>query len=203
MFISFEGIDKCGKSTQMSRIRDALAAKGFSVLVVREPGGTALSERIRDILLDKVNMEMTSETEILLFEAARAQIVREVIKPALEDGKIVLCDRFFDSTMAYQGYARGLPKETVEYLNQFATGGLVPDITFILDLPVETAWARWGEKDAKDRLELQGLAFMQKVRDGYLAIAKTRNNIAVLDAGVSEEILAQSIKNKLREVMDI
>ena len=203
VFISFEGIDGSGKSTQILRLKSLLEGKGFSVIFVREPGGTLVSERIRPILLDKGSAGMKPEAELLLFEAARAQIVREVIEPALFRGEIVICDRFFDSTVAYQGYARGIDLDTIHKLNDFATGGLEPDITFLLDLPVEDAVKRQGKRGEKDRMELEGVAFMQKVRDGFLTHASSKDRMVVLDARNEEMVLAQTIENKFWEVVDI
>ena len=203
VFISFEGIDGSGKSTQILHLKSMLEGKGFSVIFVREPGGTLVSERIRPILLDKGSAGMKPEAELLLFEAARAQIVREVIEPALFRGEIVICDRFFDSTVAYQGYARGIDLDTIHKLNDFATGGLEPDITFLLDLPVEDAVKRQGTRGEKDRMELEGVAFMQKVRDGFLTHASSKDRMVVLDARNEEMVLAQTIENKFWEVVDI
>ena len=200
LFVSFEGIDGCGKSTQIALLKETLEQQGESVLIVREPGGTALGERIRDILLDRKSIGMHAETELLLFEAARAQIVRDVIKPALLSGMIVLCDRFFDSTIAYQGYARGLDIEAIQLINRFAAGGLEPNLTFLLDLPVETAWERQAGRGVPDRLEAEGLSFMQNVKDGYLKLAQTLTRMVVLDAKLSVSVLAQEIADRFREV---
>ena len=136
IFITFEGIDGCGKSTQCEMLKEYLKDNNKDFIFVREPGGTVIGERIREILLDKKNTQMTARTELLLFEAARAQITDEVIKPALEEGKIVLCDRFFDSSSAYQGMARNMGMDFVAGLNMAATGGLKPDVTFFFDITV-------------------------------------------------------------------
>ena len=202
-FVSFEGIDGSGKSTQILRLRDNLVREGFSVVLVREPGGTSLGERIRPILLDKSSVGMCMETELLLFEAARAQIVHEVISPALQDGKIVLCDRFFDATVAYQGYGRGLPIERIEWLNRFAAQTLEPDITFLLDIPEDVALARREGRGKEDRMEAEGRSFLKRVREGYLALPLSRKNIVVMDARLSEEELEREIKKKFVEVADI
>ena len=135
LFITFEGIDGCGKSTQFQMLKEYLETQGVDFIVVREPGGTVIGEKIREILLNKKNDSMRPLTELLLFEAARAQIAEEVIRPALEKGTCVLCDRFFDSTYAYQGYARKLGADKVLLLNDLATAGLEPDITFLIDIP--------------------------------------------------------------------
>ena len=144
IFITFEGIDGCGKSTQCELLKDYLTDNGKDFIFVREPGGTVIGERIREILLDKKNTQMTARTELMLFEAARAQITDEVIRPALEEGKTVICDRFFDSSSAYQGKARGMGMEFVSDLNMAATGGLKPDITFFFDISAEEALERRG-----------------------------------------------------------
>ena len=142
LFITFEGIDGCGKSTQIRLLTAYLEDIGRPFLLVREPGGTVIGEKIRSILLDKENNEMSPAAELLLFEAARAQIVDEKIRPAIEAGTTVICDRFYDSTFAYQGVARSLGEDLVVTLNDIATSGLAPDITFLLDLSVEDAYAR-------------------------------------------------------------
>ena len=201
-FVSFEGIDGSGKSTQLSLLGKMLEEQGYPVLCIREPGGTNIGEKIRSILLDKDSMEMSKETELLLFEAARAQIVREIIFPALEENKIVLCDRFFDATVAYQGYARGLHIGDIERLNLFASGNLEPDITFLLDFSSEEALKRRNNRcGEEDRVELAGKAFMEQVRDGYLQLAKNNQRIAVVDANASEKKQAEYIADKFWEVI--
>ena len=184
IFITFEGIDGCGKSTQCEMLKDYLKEYGKEFIFVREPGGTEIGERIREILLDKKNTQMTARTELLLFEAARAQITDEVIKPALEDGKIVICDRFFDSSSAYQGMARGMGMDFVANLNMAATGGLKPDVTFFFDISAEEALVRRGKRgEASDRIELAGLKFQEDVRQGYLELAASSGGrIVTIDA---------------------
>ena len=201
LFITFEGIDGCGKTTQVTALKNSLEAKGTKVIVIREPGATLIGEKIRSILLDKANYGMSSETEVLLYEAARAQIVNEVIRPALHAGDVVICDRFYDSSVAYQGYARGLPLESIDFLNRFATGGLEPDLTFLLDLPAEAAWERMnGREGAHDRLEIEGLGFMEKVRAGYLELAGKHARIIKLDAMSPATVLAEYIDRNFWEV---
>ena len=197
IFITFEGIDGCGKSTQCELLKNYLESNGKDFLFVREPGGTEIGERIREILLDKKNSRMTARTELLLFEAARAQITDEVIKPALEEGKIVLCDRFFDSSSAYQGMARGMGTDFVGSLNMAATGGLKPDITFFFDITAEAAFERRGKRgEASDRIELAGLKFQEDVRKGYLELAKNSDGrIVTIDAAKGiDEIFAQILE---------
>ena len=203
LFITFEGIDGCGKSTQCELLKNYLEGNNKEYIFVREPGGTIIGERIREILLDKKNTQMTPRTELLLFEAARAQITDEVIKPAIESGKIVLCDRFFDSSSAYQGMARGMGMDYVSGLNMAATGGLKPDITFFFDISAEEAFERRGKRgEASDRIELAGLKFQEDVRKGYLEIAKgSAGRIVTIDATKSiqdifEEML-QALEGKI------
>lgn len=192
-FITFEGIDGCGKSTQIRFLTDYLKEKGRDHLLLREPGGTVIGENIRNILLDKKNTGMIPMTELLLFEAARAQIVSEVIKPAVEEGKIVICDRFFDSTSAYQGYARNMGSEVVENLNKLATGGFEPDITFLLDISPEEAFSRRVARGEEDRIEKLGMEFQEKVRAGYLELAEKSPRIVKIDGTMSPEDTAEVI----------
>ena len=202
LFVTFEGIDGCGKSTQVTALKDSLEKKGTKVIVIREPGATLIGEKIRSILLDKANSGMSSETELLLYEAARAQIVNEVIRPALKSGKVVICDRFYDSSVAYQGYARGLPLESIDSLNRFAAGGLEPDLTFLLDLPPQAARERMNIREgSEDRLEIEGLVFMEKVRAGYLELAGKHARIITLDAMSPATVLAEYIDRKFWEVV--
>jgi dTMP kinase len=202
LLVTFEGIDGCGKSTQVSALKDSLIEKGLQVIVIREPGATLIGEKIRSVLLDKDNFGMCSETEVLLYEAARAQIVNEVIRPALRDRKVVICDRFFDSSVAYQGYARGLPLEAIDFLNRFAAGGLEPDLTFLLDLPAEAALERMSTReDPHDRLEIEGLEFMKKVRAGYLSMSDRNARMVKMDAMSPATVLAEYIDRKFWEVV--
>lgn len=203
LFITFEGIDGSGKSTQIRRLRAFLETNGHSVELIREPGGTAIGEKIRSLLLDKSNGEMSFETELLLYEAARAQIVNEKIVPSIRAGKVVVCDRFFDSTTAYQGYARGLDLSEINRLNRWATGGLEPDITFLMDLPVTEAMKRMvGRSGGSDRLEVEGSDFMEKVREGYLAILTRNPRMILLDATDSADTIFQKVQRIVWEVMN-
>lgn len=168
MFITFEGPEGSGKSSQIIRLKAFLEGQGLPVLTTREPGGTSIGDQIRDCLHDVSNQEMISETEFLLYSASRAQLVRQVILPALNKGEIVLCDRFADSTIAYQGYGRGLPLEDLRKITFFATGGLQPDLTFLLDIEVERGLARRIDGDSEmNRLDLEEIAFHKRVREGY------------------------------------
>jgi dTMP kinase len=199
--ITFEGIDGTGKSTQITKLAATLREAGHKILVLREPGGTAIGEAIRNILLDRANGGMSIETELLLFEAARAQLVREVIRPALAAGTWVICDRFYDSTSAYQGFGRGLDLAMIDALNDVAVDGCRPDVTILLDLPAEQAVHRLsGRPDKADRLDNEGLAFIQRIRDGFLRLAaRSGGRITVLDADQSPDTLAQLIDQIIRE----
>ena len=200
LFITFEGIDGCGKSTQFQMLKEYLEAKGVDFIVVREPGGTVIGEKIREILLNKKNDSMRPLTELLLFEAARAQITEEVIRPALEKGTCVLCDRFFDSTYAYQGYARKLGADKVLMLNDLATAGLEPDITFLIDIPVSVALERRGIRgEADDRMEALGMAFQEDVRKGYLEASEKFSRIKVIDGKDEPSVVFEKVKNYYEE----
>jgi len=203
--ITFEGIDGSGKTAQITRLTDLLQALDIRVLVLREPGGTPIGEAIRKILLDRKHMEMCSETEMLLFSAARAQLVRQVIMPALAEGTWIICDRFFDSTLAYQGYGRGMDLDSIRWLNRLAVGPCLPDISFVLDLPVELAVARLaGRQEKADRLDQESRAFMERAREGYRHLAAAEpDRLVVVDASQPEEILAKQIHNVLREGLAI
>lgn len=187
-FITLEGIDGCGKSTQSRLLMTALRDAGYEVLHLREPGGVRISEKIRAVLLDPENGEMGDVCELLLYEAARAQLVHEVIAPALAVGTTVVCDRFYDSTTAYQGYADGLDLQTVAQANALAVDGHRPDLTLVFDIDPEAAYARRVDRDGgEDRLEAKGLAFQRKVAEGFRAIAKTEpGRVKLIDA--SEDI---------------
>ncbi len=171
MFVTFEGIEGSGKTTQIGLLVDWLRSRGLRVLVTREPGGTAIGDQIRHILLHPTHTEMAAEAEILLFSAARAQIVRQVIRPHLEDGWVVVCDRFADSTMAYQGYGQQLPLDDLRQITRFATGGLRPDATIYLDIAVEAGLRRKAQTPEEwNRMEALSLDFHHRVRAGYLTL---------------------------------
>ena len=189
MFITFEGIDCCGKSTQAKRLAESLKEEGYDVVELREPGNTVISEKIREILLNQTELDLDDRTELLLFAAARAQLVAETILPALKDGKIVICDRFADSTIAYQGYGRGLPLEEIVHINRIATQETIPDVTFYLDISPETAMARCAHRPEPeaDRIEKSGIRFFERVIRGYFQIADMNaGRYYVVDGG--EEI---------------
>ncbi len=201
--ISFEGSEGCGKSTQIQRLRAHLESAGREVVVLREPGGTAVGEHIRHLLQHEKDdaANMTPETELLLFAASRAQIVREKIRPALARGAVVMMDRFLDSTTVYQGIARGLPMDSVRAINAFAAGETVPRLTLVLDMPAEAAWSRIHQTGRDlDRMESQPLAFFEKVRRGYLDLAAQEpQRIAVIDAAQSIEVIAELIIKLVEE----
>ena len=188
-FITLEGIDGCGKSTQARLLTDAFAHTGFEVVLLREPGGTAISEKIRALLLDPANGEMCDECELLLYEASRAQLVRQVIEPALARGAMVICDRFYDSTYAYQYGGRGLSKELVKTCNALGSCGLVPTCTVVFDLDPAIALSR-ATKGGADRLEGEGLRFQERIRDAYLELAAEEpKRVELVDAiGTPEEV---------------
>lgn len=200
LFISFEGIDGCGKSTQADLLRSYLESKGEQVELLREPGGTALSEQIREILLNPNNDKMDPSTESILLSASRAQLTREIIIPALERGNVVICDRYADSTLAYQGYGRGINLEWLEKLNAFATAGLKPDITLLVDLPVDEALNRMQSKSF-DRIEMEGIEFLEKVRSGYLELTdRFSKRYFMIDGMETIEEMSKKIINKIEEI---
>lgn len=202
LFITVEGIDGCGKSTQAELIADALEAAGCDVLRLREPGGAAISEKIRAILLDPANSEMGDVCELLLYEAARAQLVHEAIAPALAAGRTVVCDRFYDSTTAYQAFANGLDRAMVAHANAIAVDGHNPDLTFVFDLPVEEAWRRRSGRVAQDRLELKGLGFQSKVAEGFRALAvQEPARVKLIDANRPVDEVFASVMRELQEYM--
>lgn len=199
-FITVEGIDGVGKSTQAELMEVLLDSAGHDVLRLREPGGVKISEQIRAILLDPANGEMGDVCELLLYEAARAQLVHQVIKPALAAGKTVICDRFYDSTTAYQAFADGLDHGMVSQANELAVDGCRPDLTLVFDLPVEDAHRRRSTRTgAEDRLELKGSEFQQKVAEGFRAVAEDDPaRVKLIDAGGSIDEVFFSVVDELR-----
>ncbi len=194
--LSFEGSEGCGKSTQIRLLKERLERRGREVVVLREPGGTEIGESIRHLLQHaKEGHAMTMETELMLFAASRAQIVREKIRPLIESGVFVILDRFLDSTTVYQGHARGLPLESVNAINRFAIGGTLPQLTILLDLDTSTAWKRIHATGRElDRMESQPPEFFEKVRQGYLQLAEAEpQRIKVVDAGASPEAVHEAI----------
>jgi dTMP kinase len=201
LFITFEGSEACGKSTQITLLADKLRSLGFDPLLFREPGGTAAGEAIRHLLQHAPEGEaLTPEAELLLFAASRAQLVREKILPALEAGRVVICDRFMDSTTVYQGVARRIPSDDTGRINAFAVGHCLPDITFLLDLDHETSLTRMRTANRKpDRIERESLEFFEAVRQGYLILAKQNpERVILLDASRSIEEIAGEIFEKIK-----
>lgn len=201
-FVTFEGGEGCGKSTQVKRLAEHLKSKGVEVVLTREPGGTRLAELIRGLLKDEREDPPCDRSELLLFLAARAQLVRNVIVPALDSGKWVLSDRFSDSTFAYQGYGRGLPLDSLRLMNCFACEGLKPDLTLLLDVRPDVAAARMRRREAAtntsaDRIELAGDGFHSRLRAGFLELAKAEpDRMKVIDAnGSPDEVWAQILQN--------
>lgn len=192
VLITFEGGEGTGKSTQLLRFVDRLKAADLDVLLLREPGGTRVGEVVRSALLDPAHVEMDPLAELLLYEASRAQLVAEHIRPALAEGVVVVCDRFYDSSTAYQGYGRGLPLNEVRELNRIATGGLVPDLSIVLDLDPAAGLER-ATRSGADRLEAETIEFHTRLREGYLAIAAAEpERFAVVDAlGTVQEVEAR------------
>ena len=199
LFISFEGIDGCGKTTQLQLLRSHLEKMGYPVVTTREPGGTALAEAIRNYLLHS-SQALEARAELLLFSAARAQHVAELIRPALNLGKVVLCDRFADSTVAYQGGGLGLEIDFITRLNSFATDSLQPDITFLLDVAPQMGWQRRSGMDEEDRIESRGLDFQERVRAAFLDLASSEpTRVVVIDGALPVEEVHRRIVEVLQE----
>lgn len=192
LFITFEGTDGCGKTTQIELLKRYLEEKRYKVVLTREPGAKGLGEKLREILLN-YDGDVSSNCESFLFLADRAQHIDMLIKPAIECGEVVLCDRHTDSTVAYQGYGRGLDLNQIKMLNDIATNGVKPDMTFVFDIDIETAQKRVGK--TKDRMESAGIEFFKRVRQGYLEIAKSEpERVKVLDATQTIETIANQVK---------
>lgn len=202
MFITFEGIDFCGKSTQIELLKSYLLKNNKKVQVIREPGGTEISEKIRTMLLDKENSKMLMETEFLLFSASRSQLVREKIRPYLDQGIYVISDRFHDSSTAYQGYGRGISIEVILSIHKLAIGNTIPDVTFFLDIPVEVAEQRRQEKLSEhlDRIEISDMDFFSRVRNGYLDLAKNQNRFRILNGTDSVDNIQEKIINEIEKI---
>lgn len=201
MFITLEGPEGSGKSSQIQLLAEYLTEKGFTVVTTREPGGTRIGDEIRACVHNVKNQEMTPVAEMLLYSASRAQLVEELIRPSLADGHIVLCDRFYDSTIAYQGYGRGLNIDDLRTITQIATGGLQPDLTLLLDIDVEHGLARrTGGGLEMNRLDLEAVTFHQRVRDGYHQLAQQEpSRWIIIDANQSID----AVQSDLRQVIDM
>jgi dTMP kinase len=199
MFITLEGPEGSGKTSQLPVLADYLREAGYAVIVTREPGGTAVGDQIREILMNLQNVSIIPRTEILLFLAARAQHVEELIRPALADGKIVLCDRFGDSTLAYQGFGHKTDLKTLQTLLEFSTGGLKPDLTLLVDIPVEQGLARKRDNSAEwNRLDAYALAFHERVRQGYFALAEAEpDRWHIIDATQNKDSVQQAMRTAI------
>ena len=199
LFITFEGADGCGKTTQIKLIKDYLEKSGYEVVLTREPGAKGLGEKIREILLNYDGI-VSDRCESFLFLADRAQNIDTIVNPAVEKGKIVLCDRHIDSTVAYQGYGRGLDLERINKLNLLATDGRVPDLTIVFDIDVETSMQRVGKE--KDRMESAGIEFHNRVRNGYLEIAKNEpERVKVVDGREGIEKVFENVKDLINKTL--
>lgn len=202
MFITFEGLDFCGKSTQVLLLKKYLLRNKKKVSVIREPGGTSISEKIRDVLLDKKNHKMSNETELLLFSASRSQLVNKIILPALKKGIFVLSDRFHDSSIAYQGFGRGIDLDFVIKLQNFVIGKAKPDLTFFLDIPIEEVAKRMSKvKNVElDRIETSKLDFYEKVRKGYILLSKKNKRFRRIDGMLSKLEVHRQIINEIEKM---
>lgn len=204
LFITLEGMDGSGKTTQIQLLQAYFEKSGFEVVVTREPGGTVISEAIRKIILDKQYLEMSHMTEALLYAAARAQHVDQLIRPAVESGKIVICDRFVDSSVVYQGISRGLGEARIRAVNDFAINGLMPNLTILLDLAAKEGISRKKSQQELDRLELEKDTFHQKVSDGYRKIAdEMPERIIKVDASLSIDKIHGQIVKRIEELLKV
>jgi dTMP kinase len=199
MFITFEGLDFCGKSTQVQLLGNYLKGKENKVTILREPGGTRISEKIREILLDKENTEITIETELILFAASRAQLVNQVIIPALNENYYVILDRFYDSSIAYQAFGRKIPIAVVEEIQKFVIGKAIPDITFFLDIPIKEVIKRKSmiKKTALDRIESSNIDFYERVLEGYLYLTDKEKRIKKIDGTLTISEIHEKIINEI------
>jgi dTMP kinase len=203
-FITFEGVEGCGKTTQIQRLHSYLVARGHAVTITREPGGVPIAEAIRAVLLDPATTTMGPVTELLLYEAARAQHVHELILPALQSGKIVLCDRFADSTTAYQGAGRSLPMIDVLRLHRIATQEIWPHLTLLIDLPVEMGMDRVRLRGLCDRIEQESLAFHDRVRQGFLRLAQEEpERIKIVDGTLSVDDVFAAVRKHVDALLNL
>jgi dTMP kinase len=203
VFITLEGPEGSGKTSQIPALSEYLQRQGYDVITTREPGGTPISDQIRGVLINMKNTDLTPRTEILLFLAARAQLVDQLIKPALLEGKVVLCDRYGDSTLAYQGYGHQTDLELLKHLLAFATGGLKPDLTIFLDIDVERGLMRKKKVDEWNRLDAYEVAFHQRVRQGYhQLIAEEPERWVVVDASQPKEVVQQNLRQVILERLE-
>jgi dTMP kinase len=207
LFLSFEGGEAAGKSIQAARLAEALGTRGHGVLLTREPGGTPFAERIRDVLLHAREVDLTPETQALLFSAARAQHTRDVIRPALAEGKVVVADRYFDSTLAYQGYGLGADLDGLRAMTRLAVGSLVPQRTFLIDVPVAVTLSRLAARSGVprwDRFHGDDRAFYERVREGYLRLAAAEpGRFVVIDGDRTEEAVAADIRRQVDQLLGL
>lgn len=203
-FITIEGVEGCGKTTQVERLSARLAAEGRRVTRLREPGGTAVGEAIREVLLNPEFKGMSEVCELLLYAAARAQLADACIRPALERGDIVICDRFADSTTAYQGAGRGIDRDMIAHLHRLATRSVWPDLTLLIDVPVAVGMARMQATRELDRIEREPTAFHEAVRQGFLAIARAEpHRVRVIDGRASEDAVAAEVHRQVHALLDL
>ena len=198
MFVAFEGPEGAGKSTQLRRLAEALKAQGLEPLVTKEPGGTPVGEHVRRVVLLEPDLDINPMTEFLLYSASRAQLVADVLRPALTAGRTVLCDRYTGASVAYQGYGRGLPLGFVRSFSAEVTGGLTPDLTLLFDLEPEVGLARVARRGEKDRLEGADLAFHRRVRAGFLAQAEEDSSWKIIDASPSEAAVERLVRETVQ-----
>ena len=207
LLLSFEGGEAAGKSVQATRLAESLGATGRDVLLTREPGGTPFAERIRDVLLHAREVDLSAEAQALLFSAARAQHTRDVIRPGLADGKVVIADRYFDSTLAYQGYGLGADLDGLRAMTRFAVGALVPQRTFLIDVPVAVTLSRLAVRSGAarwDRFHGDDRSFYERVRDGYLRLAAAEpGRFLVVDGDRPEEIVAADIRRQVDQLLGL
>ena len=209
LFITFEGIEGCGKTTQIRILDDYLKARGHTTILTREPGGTAIGEKIRQVLLNAQHKEMRPLTELLLYAAGRCQHIHQIILPSLENGKIVLCDRYSDATDAYQGEARGIDKKFLKTIHELATENLKPNLTLLLDCPVEIGLRRTQERESEmvgqtnlDRFEKEAKDFHERVRQGYLKIARAEpQRVKVVDAMSDVQTIHEKIVEEVMRIL--
>lgn len=200
MFLSFDGVDGCGKTSISKRVAFRLEQSGFQVVKCRDPGSTALGDSVRDLLLNRKELNILPLSELFLFMSARTQMVQELIRPAIERNNVVICDRFVLSSIAYQGYGGGIPVPLIEQLGRIATLDTVPDITFVLDVPYEIALKRMGNRTIQDRMEAKGEDYQKKVRAGFLKCAQSDpKKFVLIDASQSPEEIEQEVWNILEQ----
>ena len=206
MFITFEGPEGSGKSTQIALLEKFFKQIKKDFITIREPGGTVIGEEVRKILISSKSIAISDQAELFLFLSSRAELVEKIIKPALKNNKIVLCDRFVDSTLAYQGFGRGMDLDKIKTMNEFVTDGLYPDLTFLLQLDVNTSFERLNNRYSKstkkfDRIENEDRSFHKKIHDGYNEIHKSSKRIFKIDASLSVHTVENLIKNKILELI--